>query len=341
MNGSIKRAGFTLVEMLVVIAIIAMLIAMLLPAVQMAREAARRISCSNNLKQLGLALHNYHAATECFPGLGRTSQTSFSVQAQLLPYVEQENVRKLIDFNQPLYVGPSHSQTLNPHQRSAARMRLALFRCPADGQADLLEDAPDEVLAGGNYMVCSGSGTGTNYDLRYPTDGLFHYGSNYGLRAVTDGSSNTLVMSETLLGSGKRLSNYTPTSAEKKRLAGFLDGFYPRSGAPGLTRGGTVLQDPDLPALADAATDWYGNRGFGWIAGKPMATSFSAYLPPNSDVPDMHAHGIGFFSARSNHPGGVNSLFADGSVRFVRDRIDLALWRALATRDGGEAVEAF
>lgn len=339
MHSSERRNGFTLVEMLVVIAIIAMLVALLLPAVQMVREAARRMSCSNNLKQLGLALHNYHGAYECFPGFGATTLTSFSIPAQLLPFVEQENLQKLIDFDQPLYLGPNHSQTLNPAQRGAARTRLRLFRCPSDSQTDLLEEQPGEVLAGGNYVACGGSGTGTNYDLRYPTDGMFHYGSRYGFRAMTDGASNTILMSETLLGLGKRMENYTPTPSERRRLAGFLSGYAPRSGAPGLTQGGTVLQNPNLAALSEAATSWYGNRGFGWIVGKPLSTSFTAYLPPNSSLPDMQAMGIGFFSARSNHPGGVNCLFGDGSVRFVRDRIDSAVWRALATREAGESFD--
>ncbi|MBU4272558.1 MAG: DUF1559 domain-containing protein, partial [Planctomycetes bacterium] len=150
------RPGFSLVELLVVITIIGILISLLLPAVQAAREAARRMSCANNLKQIGLALHNYHSHYNCFPGLGTTTSTSFSVQAKLLPFVEQENLRNLIDFTQPLYLGSSHSQTLNPAQAAAARTRLSLFRCPSDAGEDMYEEKPGEVLAGGNYVVCGG-----------------------------------------------------------------------------------------------------------------------------------------------------------------------------------------
>lgn len=340
MSRSSRRSAFTLVELLVVIAIIGVLIALLLPAVQMARESARRTSCLNNLKQLGLAMHNQHASFGYFPGFGQTSMTSFSVQARLLPFVEQQNLQDLIDFAQPLYIGSSHSQSLNPVQRDAAATRLPLFRCPSDGQRDLLEENPGEVLAGGNYVVCTGSGTGTNYDARYPTDGVFYYGSRAGFRDMTDGASNTIVMSETLLGLGKNMSPYTPAKTERRRLMGLLDGYFPQHGKPGLNQ----LADPDLgflESLASGATQWYGNRGFGWIVGKPLATAFSAYLPPNSDTPDVHAHGIGYFSARSLHPGGVNCLLGDGSVRFIHNLIRLQVWRALATREGGEPIGEF
>ena len=140
-----------------------------LPAVQAAREAARKTQCSNNLKQLGLALHNYHSQYNCFPGFGETTLASFSVQAKLLPFVEQRNLQDLIDFTQPLYFGDSHSQTMNPRQAVAARTRVSLFRCPSDAYEDIFDNG-DEALAGGNYVVCGGSGVGTAYDLRFPSD---------------------------------------------------------------------------------------------------------------------------------------------------------------------------
>ncbi len=337
MHAKVPKGGFTLVELLVVIAIIGILVALLLPAVQAAREAARRLSCTNNLKQLGLALHNYHTTYNCFPGFGTTSTTSFSIQARLLPFVEQRNLQNLIDFRQPLYLGTSHGQTLNPAQRAAAKTSVSLFRCPSDSWADLFEDMPGEVIAGGNYMVCSGSGTGTNYDLRYPTDGLFYYASARGFRDLLDGSSNTLAMSETLLGFGRRVSGPLPGPQEAKRLVGLISGARLVSGGPGLQG----IVNPDLASLAASASVWYGNRGFGWIVGKPMATSFCAYEPPNTAVPDMHAHGLGFFMARSWHPGGVNALLADGSVRFVAETIAPTVWRALATCAGGETIDNY
>lgn len=328
-----RSKAFTLVELLVVIAILGILVGLLLPAVQAAREAARRMSCTNNLKQLGLALHNYHNTHNCFAGFGSSSLASFSPQARLLPYVEQVNLQNLIDFKQPLYLGDSHSQTLNPVQMLATRTVLPLFRCSSDAELDLYDEKAGEVLAGGNYMVCSGSGRGTNYDLRYPTDGVFYYGSARGFRDLTDGSSNTAVMSESLLGPGRQVSGYFPGPQEGKRLIGFFMAS-PTSGSPGLAG----IADPDLAPLAANATVWYGNRGFGWIVGKPLAASFCTYQTPNSPVPDMSSMGIGFYNARSNHRGGVNVLLGDGSVRFVADNVSRETWWALGSCGGGESI---
>ncbi len=334
-SNSPRGRGFTLVELLVVIAIIGMLVALLLPAVQAAREAARRASCTNNLKQLGLALHNYHDQHRGFPGFGWTTMTSFSVQARLLPFVEQANLQGLIDFRQPLYLGSPHNQVLNPAQAAAARTPLALFRCPSDGWEDLYQPKPGEVLAGGNYMVCSGSGTGTNYDLRYPTDGLFYYGSGRGFQHMLDGSSNTLAMSESLLGWRSNVSGPLPAAEAGRRLIGAMRaGHGPGPGLPGVF-------NPDLASLASGVTFWYGNRGFGWIVGKPLATSFCAYEVPNTPVPDLASGGIGFYAARSNHPGGVNALLADGSVRLVSQGVARPTWHALATVAGGEVPEPY
>jgi prepilin-type N-terminal cleavage/methylation domain-containing protein len=327
--------AFTLVELLVVVAIIGVLMALLLPAVQAAREAARRTSCSNNLKQIGLALHNYHASRGCFPGLGRSSLSTFSVQARILPYVENKNLQNLIDFDQALYLGTSHSQTLNSVQALPARSVVALFRCPSDNAEDRYDATAGEVLAGGNYMVCGGSGTGTNYDLRYPTDGMFYYGSAKGFRDMDDGSANTFLAAESLLGRRRTVSGAITKQRDAQRLIGSL-GASPNSGSAGLDG----VSDPNLASLAESCTTWAGNRGFGWILGKPFATTFTAYLPPNSPTPDMQSMGIGFYSARSNHPGGVQVLLGDGSVRFVDDEIKLAVWRAMGTCEGGEALEA-
>lgn len=329
-------SAFTLVELLVVIAIIGVLISLLLPAVQAAREAARRITCTNHMKQLGLALHNYHNTYQCFPGFGATTLMSFSVQAKLLPFVEQRDLQELIDFKQALYLGSSHSQTLNPAQASAARTRVPLLRCPSDGWNDMVNEGTAQALAGGNYVVCSGSGTGTHYDLRYATDGLFYYGSARGLRDLTDGSGNTAAVSETLLGYGKDLSGPLPSPEAGLRLIGMFSGS-PNSGSPGLA--GVV--DPDLAALTANSATWYGNRGLGWIVGKPATASFCTYQPPNSPTPDAISMGIGFFDARSLHPGGVNLLLADGSVRFTAQNVKRSVWRALGTCSGSEVAEPF
>lgn len=328
--------GFTLVELLVVIAILGVLVSLLLPAVQAAREAARRITCTSHLKQLGLALHNYHDTYRCFPGFGTTTLTSFSVQARLLPFVEQRDLQSLIDFKQALYLGSSHSQTLNPAQASAAKTRVPLLRCPSDGWSDMSDEGTAQAMAGGNYMVCSGSGTGTNYDLRYATDGLFYYGAARGLRDMTDGSSNTAAMAETLLGYGRDLSGPLPSPQAAQRLIGMFSGS-PNPGSAGLAG----VANPDLATLTANSTTWYGNRGFGWIVGKPATASFCTYQTPNSPIPDAVSMGIGFLGARSLHPGGINLLLGDGSVRFVAQNVKLPVWRALGTCSGNELAEAF
>ncbi len=337
-NGCVHRCrrGFTLVELLVVIAIIGLLISLLLPAVQAAREAARRAACTNNLKQLGLAMHNYYTVYRTFPGLGTTSATSFSVQAKLLPFVEQKQLQDLIDFEKPLYLffGRGRSQ-LNPAQVQAAREVVSLFRCPSDGGEPVYEENPNIFVAGGNYLVCTGTGTGTTYDIRYKTDGTFYYGSNLRMGDLIDGSSNTVLMSESLLGSRQNTTGAITSRPLRERMICFMLGSTlnppPQPGLSGVV-------DPDLNAITLSCTQGMGYRGFGWIAGKTTASTFSAYLPPNAVAADAVAHGIGFIGARSHHPGGANALMGDGSVRFIQETINLATWRAVATRSGNEVV---
>jgi prepilin-type N-terminal cleavage/methylation domain-containing protein/prepilin-type processing-associated H-X9-DG protein len=326
------RPAFTLVELLVVIAIIGVLIALLLPAVQAAREAARRMSCSNNLKQWGLALMNYESGNGSFPGFGSTTLESFSVQARLLPYVEQKDLQGLIDFSQALYLGTSHSQTLNPEQRVAAQTRGSLFSCPSEW-GEFLYGEDGEVLAGGNYVICGGSGTGTNYDLRYPNDGMFYYGSACKLRDISDGASHTVVFSESILGLGEDVTSPESPPNGFGRLMGFM-GRAPKSDEAGLWG----IVDPDLKEKAASCNVWNGNRCFGWIVGKPSSTTFSMYLLPNDPTPDMWSMGLGFYAARSYHPGGVNVAMADGSIRFIDNQIELVTWRALGTCSGGEPI---
>lgn len=333
------RRAFTLIELLVVIAIIGILVALLLPAVQAAREAARRMSCSNNLKQFALALHNYQTVFGVFPGLGASSTHSFSVQAKVLPFVEQESLQNLINFREPLFLGGHSSVRLNPVQEVAARTVLPMYRCPSDGMDPRFVEyytTAGQSFAGGNYMVCSGSGRGTHYDVRFRTDGLFYYDSNTSFRDMQDGSSNTILLSESLLGNHRDTKGPLPEEADRQTAD--LVGYPPNMGVPGL-RG---VINPDLAALVSACSSWKGNRGSGWIVGKTYTSTFCAYAPPNSQVPDVAAHGtIGFFGARSLHPDGVNVGMGDGSVTYVGESIDVEIWRSLGSCAGREDTSAF
>ena len=329
-----SRRGFTLIELLVVIAIIAVLIALLLPAVQAAREAARRIQCTNNFKQLGLAMHNYHDTGGAFPigrmGIGYTYAPGLPDQRRtwafsILPFFEQGTLFNAINFNLPFYDGSN---------TTVIRIPLKAYQCPSDIPTT---QEPDTAYPRGKgnmaanwgnthfYQDETGKGSGTypGADGGNPftgplgpailyTNSPFKGNRSTSLRDQTDGTSNTILIGEVIMG--------------------------PNAGGNLYDHRGDVFND-----------DY-------------NCTMFMTYTPPNSKIPD----GLGgdangrpwctfrqisnsppctggspaFNASRSRHPGGVNTLFGDGSVKFIKDTINYVAWRGLGSTSGGEIVSA-
>ena len=327
-----RRPGFTLIELLVVIAIIAVLIALLLPAVQAAREAARRMQCTNNLKQLGLAMHNYHQAQNTFPigrmGLNYYYPTSITPNPNrrtwalsIMPFIEQNAVFQSVNFSLSFY---------EPANTTVIMTKVAGFHCPSDPNTDAIEVGSTAVQRReGNYVVNWGNshfnqadtpgGTGGQYwNATDPWTGPYGipirflgapFGGNVakGVVNIVDGTSNTLLMAEVIIG---------------------LD-------SPG-------------NATLDVRGDIYNDD--------QVCTTFMGVTPPNSLLPDSegycnYPYGLNppcttcgskpsYVTARSFHSGGVNALLSDGSVKFFKSSINPVTWSALSSTMGNEVISA-
>ncbi len=309
------RRAFTLIELLVVIAIIAVLIALLLPAVQAAREAARRMQCVNNLKQIGLAAHNYHDRVGALPGAELAyNVTSFSALTHLLGSMEQTTVYNSINFSMP---------NGDPTNNTALVTRVNTFICPSD-----VADPHPEYGGQTNYMAEMGSwivwmqASGPNAGLA-PPNGMFYGDSATRIADVTDGTSNTGLFSERIL-----------ADFNTGIVSPIADVFFSPAQP---TTVAAAVQACQAINIYDPASAFPLFMGAPWINGQHV---FLNVTTPNT-------RSCGFFSAlraamppSSRHSGGVNFLLADGSVRFVKDSVSPTVWSALGTRNGGEIISS-
>jgi prepilin-type N-terminal cleavage/methylation domain-containing protein/prepilin-type processing-associated H-X9-DG protein len=369
-----NRRGFTLIELLVVIAIIAVLIALLLPAVQAAREAARRAQCVNNLKQLGLAVHNYISQQDVVPAHTMDNSQTWGWfapwTAAILPNMEQQAMYNALNFSVPML----ELGFISPYYGANTTVGLSIIQtllCPSESlikTPNLSVDAFAPISYAGNFggpaniRACSG----TIIPVQGSTIlGLMAFlgGSTPAsagpvrMASITDGTSNTALFSEHLLAWGNGVFAATDPSVSPGSVNG-KRGIFQTSASMVMDQGNAanaqafVSACKAIPAGTLATTDdAFGSQ---WLLSADYATGNNAYthfMPPNNlscigqpatfGVSDTNWGGMGAaITATSNHPGGVNVCFSDGSVKFIKDSVNVTTWWALGTRNGGEVISA-
>jgi prepilin-type N-terminal cleavage/methylation domain-containing protein/prepilin-type processing-associated H-X9-DG protein len=334
-----RSPGFTLIELLVVIAIIAVLIALLLPAVQSAREAARRVQCTNQLKQIGLAMHQYITDNDVLPptggidrmgntiGTGRVQQNS-SIHLRLTNYLEHRDVYDAYNF----MLGDVVSGNSVPANTTVMSTAIAGYLCPSDGNPGSYETLVigySVNVTCVNYAVNAGTNrsysAGVVNGVAWWLGGNPSFGSRVGFTAVCDGTSNTAAFSEWIKGKSGQNAPGPNLVYQIPRLA---------FGGP----------QQDIAACQAATTPLWDFKGEYWtLQDTGRGGPYYHIMPPNKSSCSVTAdYGVidSFIAASSFHHGGVNVLFMDGSVRFIKDTIDQAIWLALGTRAGGEVVSA-
>jgi prepilin-type processing-associated H-X9-DG protein len=300
---SAPRPAFTLFQLLALVALFVFLLGLLLPAVAKVRAAASRLQSQNNLKQIGLACHNYHDTAACLPE--GCDGNHFSAIARLLPYVEQDNLYKNLDFTKPI---------TDEKNKQVAGTRINVFLNPRDPVETVVKD-----YAPTNYLFNAGS----KHSLT-DNDGLFYMNSAVRFADVTDGLSNTLLTGETLKGDAKA----KPGDLRRHHVA------LKRAALKTLKDDGGVKDFKEGKNLAS-------DRCAAWIDGRFLKGTFNGTRKVNDPRPDVNCEGEGGLSGLRGLENGVNVGYADGSVRYIQDNVDANVWRLLTSRNDGQAIPEF